>query len=208
LLNHRLPFSKSGLPGESLVPETSDYAALRRDCRIDARISEHIARKGTRPRQPADQRYGNAHLFGVICPAKEKGAAIAMPNADTEAMQEHIGERIADLPVTVAHIRTRRACARRHPRGARHRHSGQPGPRRRRHRRLRIEARRTGDCRLRPRSGLPGQVKAVVFTLLFSGIGSAILYKVVDLIIGLRVAPDQEREGLDVSEHGERAYNN
>jgi Amt family ammonium transporter len=52
------------------------------------------------------------------------------------------------------------------------------------------------------------QVKAVVFTLLFSGIGSAILYKVVDLIIGLRVAPDQEREGLDVSEHGERAYNN
>ncbi|WP_090709483.1 MULTISPECIES: ammonium transporter [unclassified Beijerinckia] len=52
------------------------------------------------------------------------------------------------------------------------------------------------------------QVKAVVFTLLWSGIGSAILYKIVDLIVGLRVAPDQEREGLDVAEHGERAYNN
>ena len=52
------------------------------------------------------------------------------------------------------------------------------------------------------------QVKAVIFTLLWSGIGSAIVYKIVDLIIGLRVAPDQEREGLDIAEHGERAYNN
>ena len=51
------------------------------------------------------------------------------------------------------------------------------------------------------------QVKAVLFTLLWSGIGSLILYKVVDLIVGLRVATDEEREGLDVAEHGERAYN-
>ena len=50
------------------------------------------ARKGTRPRQPADQRYENAYLFGAICPARGKGAAIAMPNADTQAMQEHIEE--------------------------------------------------------------------------------------------------------------------
>jgi ammonium transporter, Amt family len=51
------------------------------------------------------------------------------------------------------------------------------------------------------------QVKAVMFTLLWSGIGSAILYKVVDLIIGIRVPVDAEREGLDLAEHGERAYN-
>lgn len=50
------------------------------------------------------------------------------------------------------------------------------------------------------------QGKAVLFTLLFSGIGSLILYKIVDVIVGLRVAPDQEREGLDIAEHGERAY--
>jgi Amt family ammonium transporter len=50
------------------------------------------------------------------------------------------------------------------------------------------------------------QLKAVLFTLVFSGVGSAILYKVVDVIVGLRVAPDQEREGLDIAEHGERAY--
>ncbi len=51
------------------------------------------------------------------------------------------------------------------------------------------------------------QIKAVIFTLLYSGIVSAILFKVVDLVIGLRVPQDQEREGLDIAEHGERAYN-
>ena len=42
------------------------------------------ARRGTRPRQPADQRYENAYLFGAIRPAKGKGAALALPYADTE----------------------------------------------------------------------------------------------------------------------------
>ena len=51
------------------------------------------------------------------------------------------------------------------------------------------------------------QGKAVLATLLYSGIGSAILYKVVDLLVGLRPKPDAEREGLDVTDHGERAYN-
>ncbi|WP_457796974.1 ammonium transporter [Methylocystis sp. S23] len=54
---------------------------------------------------------------------------------------------------------------------------------------------------------MKAQGTAVIATLLFSGIGSAILYKVVDIIIGLRPAPDQEREGLDITDHGERAYN-
>jgi Amt family ammonium transporter len=51
------------------------------------------------------------------------------------------------------------------------------------------------------------QGKAVIATLLYSGIGSAILYKVVDLTVGLRPKPEAEREGLDLSDHGERAYN-
>jgi ammonium transporter, Amt family len=51
------------------------------------------------------------------------------------------------------------------------------------------------------------QVWAVGFTILFVGIGSAILYKLVDLVIGLRVKEEVEREGLDLAEHGERAYN-
>ena len=51
------------------------------------------------------------------------------------------------------------------------------------------------------------QLTAVVSTLIWSGVGSAILYKLVDLIVGIRVPIDAEREGLDVAEHGERAYN-
>ncbi len=51
------------------------------------------------------------------------------------------------------------------------------------------------------------QAKAVGFTILWSGIGSAILYKIVDVVVGLRVTQDEEREGLDLADHGERAYN-
>jgi hypothetical protein len=50
------------------------------------------AKRGTRPRQPADQRYENAYLFGAICPARGVGAALALPYADTEAMQMHVDE--------------------------------------------------------------------------------------------------------------------
>ena len=51
------------------------------------------------------------------------------------------------------------------------------------------------------------QCKAVLMTLVWSGVGSAILYKVVDLIVGLRPSVEKEREGLDLTDHGERAYN-
>ena len=50
------------------------------------------ARRGTRPVQPADQRYESAYLFGAICPARGVGAALALPFADTHAMQFHIDE--------------------------------------------------------------------------------------------------------------------
>ncbi len=56
-------------------------------------------------------------------------------------------------------------------------------------------------------TALWAQVKAVLFTLVWSGVGSAILYKLVDLIVGLRVTQENEREGLDLADHGERAYN-
>jgi transposase len=55
-------------------------------------IVRQWAKRGTRPRQPADQRYKNAYLFGAICPARGKGAALALPFADTDAMQLHIDE--------------------------------------------------------------------------------------------------------------------
>jgi ammonium transporter, Amt family len=51
------------------------------------------------------------------------------------------------------------------------------------------------------------QCKAVLLTIGWSAIGSMIIYKVVDLVVGLRPSAEREREGLDVTEHGERAYN-
>ena len=55
-------------------------------------IVRQWARRGSRPTQPADQRYESAYLFGAICPARGKGAALALPYADTEAMQLHLDE--------------------------------------------------------------------------------------------------------------------
>ena len=51
------------------------------------------------------------------------------------------------------------------------------------------------------------QLKAVGFTIVWSAVISAILFKLVDIVIGLRPAEEREREGLDITEHGERAYN-
>ncbi|GLR48272.1 ammonium transporter [Sphingomonas astaxanthinifaciens] len=51
------------------------------------------------------------------------------------------------------------------------------------------------------------QLKAVGLTLLWSGSVSAVLFFAIDKTIGLRPARDAEREGLDISAHGERAYN-
>jgi ammonium transporter, Amt family len=50
------------------------------------------------------------------------------------------------------------------------------------------------------------QAKAVLVTIVWSGVVSIIAYKLVDLTIGLRVTEEQEREGLDISSHGESAY--
>ncbi|MBP6763453.1 MAG: ammonia channel protein, partial [Rubrivivax sp.] len=51
------------------------------------------------------------------------------------------------------------------------------------------------------------QAKAVLLTIVWSGVVSVVAYKIVDMTIGLRVPEDEEREGLDISSHGETAYN-
>ncbi len=51
------------------------------------------------------------------------------------------------------------------------------------------------------------QLKAVLLTIVWSGVVSLIAYKVVDMVIGLRVSEEDEREGLDITSHGETAYN-
>jgi Amt family ammonium transporter len=50
------------------------------------------------------------------------------------------------------------------------------------------------------------QAKAVLTTVVWSGVVSFIAFKIVDLTIGLRVPEEEEREGLDITSHGETAY--
>jgi Amt family ammonium transporter len=50
------------------------------------------------------------------------------------------------------------------------------------------------------------QGTGVLTTIVWSGVVSLVAYKIVDMTIGMRVAEDEEREGLDISSHGESAY--
>ena len=50
------------------------------------------------------------------------------------------------------------------------------------------------------------QCKSVLVTLVWSGVAAFISYKIADLLVGLRVAEEAEREGLDITSHGETAY--
>jgi Amt family ammonium transporter len=50
------------------------------------------------------------------------------------------------------------------------------------------------------------QFVAVLIAVVWCGVVSFVLYKLVDMLVGLRVTPETEREGLDLAEHGERAY--
>ena len=50
------------------------------------------------------------------------------------------------------------------------------------------------------------QAKGVLLTVVWSAVVAYVSYKIVDMTIGLRVPEEQEREGLDISSHGESAY--
>jgi Amt family ammonium transporter len=101
---------------------------------------------------------------------------------------------------------TRSTCSaslhRRHRRRARHRHPGgacSAAPY--------LRLRRQRDCPYDMANQLWVQFKTVCLTLAWSGIGTLILLGLVRIVVGLRPATDQEREGLDLVDHGERAYN-
>jgi Amt family ammonium transporter len=51
------------------------------------------------------------------------------------------------------------------------------------------------------------QAQGVIYTVIISGIVALVAFKIVDMVIGLRVTEEEEREGLDISSHGETAYN-
>jgi len=55
---------------------------------------------------------------------------------------------------------------------------------------------------------LAAQAGSIVLTVIYCGVLTWLIMKFVDKTIGLRVTPEQEERGLDVSDHNERAYNN
>src|SRR6476646_9271060 len=56
------------------------------------KITRRWARRGTRPIAPRDQRTCSAYIFGAICPAEAKGAALVLPRCTTAAMTLHLVE--------------------------------------------------------------------------------------------------------------------
>jgi Amt family ammonium transporter len=68
-----------------------------------------------------------------------------------------------------------------------------------------------GGIKTDPSFSIGGQVliqaEGVLITMVVSGVVAFIAYKIVDMTIGLRVPEEEEREGLDISSHGETAYN-
>ena len=78
--------------GRDAQAEDRDLVPGRGPHRPEERPCPTMGQAGTRPFQPADQRYESAYLFGAICPARGVGAGLALPFADTDAMQLHLDE--------------------------------------------------------------------------------------------------------------------
>jgi transposase len=55
-------------------------------------LTRQWAARGTRPRQPRDQRYQAAYLFGAVCPSRGATAALVLPVVNAEAMSLHLAE--------------------------------------------------------------------------------------------------------------------
>ena len=83
-----------------LPPQTAVELWFQDEMRVGQKNGQvyQWAKTGSRPHQPKDQRYENAYLFGAVCPARNTGAALIMPHADSEAMQKHLEE----IALTVA----------------------------------------------------------------------------------------------------------
>ena len=61
-----------------------------------------LAKRGTRPIAPRDQRTASTYIFGAVCPKQGKGAALILPTCNTEAMNLHLAE-IAATVAPAAH---------------------------------------------------------------------------------------------------------
>ena len=77
-----------------MAPETPIEIWFQDEMRVGQKNScvRQWAKTGTRPRQLVDQRYQSAYVFGAVCPQRDTGAALVLPQANGEAMDLHLGE--------------------------------------------------------------------------------------------------------------------
>jgi hypothetical protein len=82
----------------AVIPEDARDKPIELWWQDEARVGQQgsltyvWAEKGSRPRAPRDQRYEWAYLFGAVCPARGIGAALVLPEINTEAMNLHLAE--------------------------------------------------------------------------------------------------------------------
>ncbi len=62
------------------------------------RVTHVWYRKGVRPRGRREHRFASAHLFGAVCPARDAGVALVLPEADTAAMNLFLAELARAVP--------------------------------------------------------------------------------------------------------------
>jgi hypothetical protein len=73
-------------------------STIEPSCKDEARVGQkngitrRWARRGTRPSAPKDQRTASAYIYGAICPAEGKGAALVLPRCNTQGMSLHLAE--------------------------------------------------------------------------------------------------------------------
>ena len=90
------------------LPETARGKPLEVWWQDEARVGQQgtltrlWAARGSRPPAPRDLRYSWAYLFGAVCPARDAGAALVLPHANSEAMNLHLAE-ISSQVVPGAH---------------------------------------------------------------------------------------------------------
>ena len=75
-------------PGTPIEIRSADEARVGQQ----GTLTRVWAKRGSRPRAQRDRRYTSAWLFGAVCPERRLGAAVVMPEANTEAMQAHLAE--------------------------------------------------------------------------------------------------------------------
>ena len=87
-----------------IIPDQAKGKAIEFWFQDEARVGQKgtltriWARKGFRPRMTRDQRHDNAYIFGAVCPSRDVGAALVLPEVNIDAMNLYLAEIAKTVP--------------------------------------------------------------------------------------------------------------